>query len=383
MKTSSIIMLVVFVLIVGFIVRQKGNNISLPKGDTVLLEEDRQVEDTLAPDSIDDVDVVVVVEDIPDAENLISNMEKKPAPVVKEKKVVGKKPVIKKPTRDIFVTDGVKHSIPLEEIRRGCPGRDCIPSVDSPEFVSVTEANDILPEDTVGIGLVYKGETRFYPFNMLVTREIVNDVVADDPLVVTYCPLCGTGIVFERQIDGRVFEFGVSGMLWQSNLLMYNREDDEDKISLWSQVLGESVLGVDTGTKLSIVRSDIVRYADWRVSNPTSRVLNTGRIGDPYGGDYYRVASSFGPSFDEVSSPLEPTVYVLGVEINGKHKAYVKDSLKNGITKDEFNGVSVLIEKDKTGKVDIIDSTTGEDISIVEGFWFSWVSAHPDTELLK
>ncbi len=150
--------------------------------------------------------------------------------------------------RQLLTTDGVLHSVPIDDIKQGCFGRDCIPSVDDPKFISIKEADDLLPDDTVGIGLEYKGEERFYPFNMLVTKEIVNDFVAGDALVVTYCPLCGTGIVFDRTINGEVVEFGVSGMLWQSNLLMYNRDSDEANVSLWSQVLGESVLGKHTGT---------------------------------------------------------------------------------------------------------------------------------------
>jgi len=182
-------------------------------------------------------------------------------------------------------------------------------------FIGVEDALSFLPEDTVGIGLIYRGEKRFYPFNMLVTREIVNDIVAGDPLLVTYCPLCGTGIVFERSIDGAEYEFGVSGMLWQSNLLMYNRADSIEDQSLWSQVLGEAVVGKHTGTRLNIIPSNIVRFAEWSREHPDAFVLNTGKIGDPYNGEYYRVARAFAPNFDEASSPIDPSAYVYGIEI--------------------------------------------------------------------
>lgn len=334
----SIIVLIIVIAGIGFLFYRNANQFSIPKGESV----------------------EVINEEI--KENTIMN---------------------KSTSRAILETNGVKHSIPLDEIRQGCFGRDCIPSVDEPVFVSVAEANKILPDDTVGIGLEYGGEERFYPFNMLVTREIVNDVLADEPIVVTYCPLCGTGIVFKRKIGNRVLEFGVSGMLWQSNLLMYNRESDENKISLWSQVLGEAVLGVDTGVKLSIISSDILRYTDWISGHPKTMVLNTGQIGDPYGGDYYRVARSFSPNFDESSSPLLPTDYVLGIELSGRHKAYKKDALDVGTTLDEFGGLTVKIEKKATGEVTITNNKTGESIPIIEGFWFSWLAVHPETELLK
>jgi hypothetical protein len=273
----------------------------------------------------------------------------------------------------------VKHSIPIDEIRQGCFGRDCIPSVDAPKFMSKTDADKILPEGTIGIGLIYKGESRFYPFNMLVTREIVNDSIQGDHLLVTYCPLCGTGIVFDRNIDGKIYEFGVSGMLWQSNLLMYNRAGDEKNISLWSQVLGEAVLGSLTGIKLSIVPSDVVLYEDWSKSNPKTRVLNTGRIDDPYRGDYYGVARNFLPNFDEKSSPIEPTAYVYGIEINGKYKAYVRDALVVGITSDIFANSNIRIEKASDGVVRFFENNSTTPLEVVTGFWFSWVAAHPDT----
>jgi len=285
--------------------------------------------------------------------------------------------------REIFVTDGIKHSISIEDIRQGCFGRDCIRSVDNPEFVSKKEADKILPEDTVGIGLIYNGETRFYSFNMLVTREIVNDEIGGHPVAVTYCPLCGTGIVFDRKVGNKTFEFGVSGMLWQSNLLMYNREDNEEDISLWSQVLGEAVLGVNTGTKLAVIPSDIVKYTSWSDSNPNTVVLNTGRIGDPYNGDYYGVAQNFRPDFDEENSPLSPTAYVFGIQINGEFKAYPDDGLSVGITNDTFQEKNIKITKEEDGIVRIFENGNNTPLEVVTGFWFSWVAAHPETELYK
>ena len=126
-------------------------------------------------------------------------------------------------TREVFVTDGVKHSIPLHEILSGGPAKDGIPSIDNPKFIDVIEANSYVANDSVGLGITINGESRFYPYNILVWHEIVNDTIAGEPVLVTYCPLCATGIVFERKVNGKVQEFGVSGRLWQSNLLMYNR----------------------------------------------------------------------------------------------------------------------------------------------------------------
>lgn len=291
--------------------------------------------------------------------------------------------------RDIFVTDDVMHSIPIDEIRQGCFGRDCIPSVDDPEFVDVVEADKVFrtagerAEDVIGIALSYQGVHRFYPFNMLVTREIVNDTVAGQPLAVTYCPLCGTGIVFNRAHGGEVLEFGVSGLLWQSNLLMYNRNENEEEISLWSQVLGEAVLGSHTGAKLSVIPSDIITFADWSAQFPKGEVLNTGRIGDPYNGNYYDVARGFRPNFDEENSLLDPSAYVFGLEIHGASKAYERDSLPVGTTNDSFQGLDIRIEKEETGVVRFYGAGIRDPLPVVSGFWFSWVAAHPETELYQ
>jgi hypothetical protein len=161
--------------------------------------------------------------------------------------------------REILITDGVKHSISLDEILSGGPGKDGIPAINDPKFISVNEAT-FLNDSDPGLGLNVNEESRFYPYRILVWHEIVNDTIAGEPVLVTYCPLCATGIVFERRVNGEIQEFGVSGRLWQSNLLMYNRAGSEENESLWSQVLGEAVLGVNTGEKLAIVRSDVVRF---------------------------------------------------------------------------------------------------------------------------
>src|SRR3989338_1712639 len=285
--------------------------------------------------------------------------------------------------REIFVTDGVKHSIPLSEILSGGPSKDGIPSIDNPEFWTASQADKFLNNDDVGLGLEYKGEARFYPFRILVWHEIVNDTVAGDPLLVTYCPLCLTGIVFESKVGEMGQEFGVSGKLWQSNLLMYNRAVNPDNESLWSQALGEAVLGVSTGEKLKIITSDIVRWGDWKKILPSTKVLstNTGTsrnyTRDPYGDYYTDLSVSFGASFND--NRLHPKATVVGIEIEGNHKAYHVDALPEGEMRDNFVGKSVVVNKDSAGRVRI--STDEKEIPAVWGFWFSWLAVHPHTSL--
>lgn len=287
--------------------------------------------------------------------------------------------------RQVSVTDGVKHSIPLDEILSGGPGKDGIPSIDNPKFVSAGSA-DFLNDTDPGIGLIVDNESRFYPYRILVWHEIVNDTVQGKPVLVTYCPLCATGIVFDRHVGDEVPEFGVSGRLWQSNLLMYNRAGSEDDESLWSQVLGEAVVGVHTGKKLAVVPSDIVRWGDWKQLHPDTKVLTTdtgalrdyGR--DPYG-DYYTSESvSFGANFRDTR--LHPKALVHGIEIDGLYKAYAADALKrDGAFDDTFAGKKIHVTRTEAGEVRF--EADGAPLSSIPGFWFSWLAVHPKTELYQ
>jgi len=280
------------------------------------------------------------------------------------------------PIDTIITSDKIRHSIPLEEIRQGCRRQDCIPAITHPEFISGTEASSLLKPDSLGIALLYKNEARFYPFSMLVTKEIVNDIVADDPLLITYCPLCGTGIVYKRTINNKTYEFGVSGMLWQSNLLMYNREKSTENQSLWSQVLGEAVAGVNTGQILEMVPSDIMKFSDWYAIEKQGVVLNTGNTHDPYNGEYYVVAKRFLPNFNEVNSKLPPETYVYGIEYNGSFKAYPRNKISDGVIRDMI-GNDIVDIKTANGITNFF--VNNKLINDVEGFWFSWYAAHPET----
>tara|TARA_B100000745_G_scaffold300606_1_gene255898 strand:+ start:1482 stop:2387 length:906 start_codon:yes stop_codon:yes gene_type:complete len=269
--------------------------------------------------------------------------------------------------------------IPESEIINGGPGKDGIPSIDAPTFVSAEEATFVSAED-FGIGLNIDGDIRFYPFQILVWHEIVNDRVGDKAVAVTYCPLCRTGVTYERIVRGEEVEFGVSGKLWKSNLLMYNRGDEE---SLWSQVLGRAVVGPHTGEVLTLVSSDTVRFGDWKRKHPSTKVLsqNTGAVRaygtDPYGDYYTNEEVSFGATFNDAR--LHPKAYVIGVEVDGAFKAYEADALPVGITNDTFNDVEITIEKSDIGEVRMF----ADDIPLpyIGGFWFSWLAVHPTTEL--
>jgi hypothetical protein len=289
--------------------------------------------------------------------------------------------------REAMETAGTKHSIPLNEILDGGPGKDGIPSIDNPIFVSPREADSFLDGGDTGLGFEHNGDARFYPFSILVWHEIVNDTVGGEPVLVSYCPLCLTGIVFDRILEGSPVEFGVSGKLWKSNLLMYNRADDPAYESLWSQVLGEAVVGEHTGTKLTILPSDIVQYDAWKKAKPHTTILsrdtgfNRSYDVDPYGSYYTSPDVGFGADFTD--SRLHPKDLVLGIEVDEQFKAYPATVLPAGITSDAFAGQRITIEKNETGEVRMFKGTSREPIEIVAGFWFSWLAVHPETELFQ
>ncbi|CAN5777632.1 DUF3179 domain-containing protein [soil metagenome] len=173
-------------------------------------------------------------------------------------------------------------SVNLDEIRPGGPPPDGIPPIDEPRFTAVAEAElaDREPVMVVERG----GETHVYPLAILTFHEIVNDVIAGEPTLVTYCPLCNSALAFDPVVDGRTLDFGTSGRLWRSNLVMYDRQTH----TLWSQFVGEAVVGELLGTELERLPSAIVAWSDARAARPEAQVLSRDTGHDrPYGSNPY------------------------------------------------------------------------------------------------
>ena len=178
-------------------------------------------------------------------------------------------------------------SVAVAEILAGGPLRDGIPALDEPANVPASAAP--WDDEDLVIGLEVEGEARAYPLAILVWHELVNDRLGGRPVLVSYCPLCGTGIVFDRRIAGRERSFGVSGLLYRSDLLLYDRETE----SLWSQISAEAVTGPSRGQRLTLVRSRMLPWGTWRRRHPATTVLSrqTGhqrRYGSSPYGDYAR-----------------------------------------------------------------------------------------------
>ena len=319
----------------------------------------------------------------------------------------------------VMTTNGQKHIVPLEKIKSGGPPKDGIPSIDTPEFTEASQEYHVSDSDTV-LGLEINGDVRAYPLSILVWHEIVNDNVGGVPVAVTYCPLCFTNQVFERVIDGQEVEFGTSGKLYNSNLVMYDRLTN----SYWSQALGKAIVGELTGYELSTIPFDVIRWGDWKSLHPDSVVLttNTGHIRaygvDPYG-NYYTETRILFP-VENTDDRMHPKEIILGFNDGDVYKAYKQQDVESAvIINDQINNNPIFLvslypenarafERTVDGKVlefffkdeSIIDKETNSEwnydgvaisgalvgtelnrIPFNPGFWFEWIAFHPDTDV--
>lgn len=280
--------------------------------------------------------------------------------------------------------DLTQHSIPLDEILKGGPPRDGIPAISKPKFTTASEATYLKNYDLV-IGLKRGNTARAYPLRILVWHEIVNDSIDGEHLLITYCPLCGTAMVFSRQFDGESFEFGVSGLLYNSDVLMYDRDTE----SLWSQLEMEAVSGPMIGTALEWLPSELMTWSAWKQKYPDGQVLSrdTG-----YRRKYDRVAYAEYKRSPNTIFPVDFTRqelamkdWIVGILIDGKAKAYAQSDLTKlgtNTLRDIVNGVPLEIQYDAEQKrVSVQRSDTEEAIPNVTAYWFAWQGFYPETDL--
>jgi len=275
---------------------------------------------------------------------------------------------------------GRKYIVDPSKILSGGPPKDGIPSVDNPKFVSVSEADRLIRDDELVLAIDYKGVKRVYPFQILVWHEIVNDTIAGDPILVTYCPLCGSGIAYLRELDGEAVEFGTTGRLYNSNLVMYDRKTD----TWWTQIDGKAIVGELTGRELTEVSIDTVTWREWKSVHPDSEVLSqdTG-FSRPYGrdpyGTYYEDSFLMFPVENE-DQRIHPKTVIFGIEIDGVYKAYKEeDVIRKGTFEDSIAGVRILVTRDAAGIVIFTNLDSGREIVKERDFWFAWYAFHPDT----
>lgn len=226
-------------------------------------------------------------------------------------------------------TDFSRHTVPLDEIKSGGPPKDGLPSIDAPRFERLNDGvasgwaariRDVEPVISLAIG----DDARAYPLSILIWHEIVNDVVGGTPVTVTYCPLCNASLVFERTLENRVLDFGTTGKLRNSDLVMYDRQTE----SWWQQFGGDAIVGVMSGKHLHLVPSRLESFDRFRQRFPHGQVLipndsrarNYGR--NPYAG---YDASGQKPFLYDGSLPdgIDPMERVVAVEPRpGHHEAW-------------------------------------------------------------
>jgi len=222
-----------------------------------------------------------------------------------------------------FVTDFSKHSVPYSEIFSGGPTKDGIPALDKPVFISVDEADPWLANVEPVIYVQVEDDARAYPIQILIWHEIVNDTVGGMPLTITFCPLCNTAIAFEREVDSQILDFGTTGRLRYSNLIMYDRQTE----TWWQQGTGEAIVGELLGTQLNFYPASIVAWEDFAAAFPAGRVLSkeTGfdrRYGEnPYYG-YDDINNSPFLFRGEITGQLAAMERVLALDSDGEIVAY-------------------------------------------------------------
>lgn len=272
--------------------------------------------------------------------------------------------------------------IPKREILSGGPPRDGIPSVDAPVFIS-PEAATFMEDTDLVVSVTLGGETRAYPLRILVWHEVVNDNFANTPIAVTYCPLCGTAMVFDRTVERRVLTFGVSGLLYQSDVLMYDRETE----SLWSQLKMQAVSGELAKARLPWRASEHLAWAAWRQKYPEGRVLSTktGHERDYSRQPYEDYETSPGtlfpvPTFRDDLSDKE---WVLGVVNGSEAKAYRLSALPVGLAvSDMVGGSDIEVSFDPaTQAAQVMNVNRQQPLPFVKAYWFAWQAFYPDTGL--
>lgn len=295
--------------------------------------------------------------------------------------------------------------------------RDAIPALTLPEYVATPQATYLHNDDRLII-VHYAGTDTAYPTRVLDHHEIVNDLVNGQPLLVTYCPLCGSAAAFIPYVDGTLYVFGVSGSLYQSDLLMYDRQTD----SLWDQITGTAVTGRAAGTRLKPYPVAYDSWKHWRTAYPDGRVLALPNRWRQRFGDYATSPYLGYDSFQELwfyvsrlDKRLPNKTRILGVEVLGAFKAYPEDRLSSSQVLHDHVGatpIAFIVDREhsrvgafdetrhhfelKNGTIvadgiawtwdgDTLTHRTDreESYSVVPTYWFAWGAIHPKTDIYR
>ena len=260
----------------------------------------------------------------------------------------------------IWETDFSNSIIDLEELLVGIPlsdPRDAIPPIDNPQFEAVSESDWIQGQEP-GVLIEIEEDARFYPLSVMTRHEIVNDEVGGIPVAVTYCPLCNTALVFDRRFEGETLRLGVSGLLRNSDLVMW----DDVTQTLWQQVTGEAIVGKHAGKSLTPLASAIVRWADFRDTHPDGQALSSDQgFGLVYGSNPYEFYSSRSRPYNfysgEIDDRFPALERVVGISVNGIDKAYPFSLInKVRVVHDNLAGQELVVFWGASDTADALDS---------------------------
>ncbi len=268
------------------------------------------------------------------------------------------------------------------DLLQGCTSQDCIPSIDNPKFESVNDADSWLEDGDALFAIDYMGEQKAYPQRIMNWHEIVNDEIQGEPVVITFCPLCGSALAFERKVNGVITEFGVSGKLHDSDLVMYDRYEG----NLWQQITGEGIVGpaARRDETLKQIHISTTNWETWKKENLDGLVLSqeTGfsRNYDAYPYGTYEQDDELYFGVKNLDKKLQIKTVVYGVSIDDARKAYPETVFdNNSVITDILGNANIKLEKTKSGKIIVTNLDTDEDIIPIRLFWFAWAAFNPDT----
>ena len=247
--------------------------------------------------------------------------------------------------RSGWKTDWDNTSIDVSEILSGGVPRDGIPPIDNPKYVSIADARRWIGGREPVIQVVIDNDARAFPLQILTYHEIVNAIVGGRPIAVTFCPLCYSSIAFDRELDSVVYDFGVSGLLRFSDMIMYDRQTE----SLWQQVTGQAIVGDMNGRSLNVIPTQLISFEQFASRHPDGKVLSkeTGHVRNygtnPYVG-YDDITDRPFLYTGELDDRLPPMERVVAVELGGLTKAYpFRTTRKRRVVNDNVGGQDIVV----------------------------------------
>lgn len=269
----------------------------------------------------------------------------------------------------------------LGQIRQGCPDRDCIPAIDNPVYTHASEPG-LTEDDDLVVGVRVGDRARAWPVYILNHHEVVNDRIGATHIAVTWCPLCGSALVFEREVSGGVLEFAVSGLLVNSDLVLYDRQTH----SLWQQITGQALSGPLRGKQLRSVPFSLTTWREWRQAYPDTQLLSSAGEAkyankSPYG-DYDRSKRLLFPAGGASGLRLHPKTVVYGVHLGERPLAVSERALRaEGEIEMQLDQSTILWRRAADGMVSarLADGTALP--AIHRMYWFAWISFNPGSVL--